>query len=191
MNSLYAVAWKVLLVRGLIALIFGVVAMVWPIGTALTLVVVWGFWALTDGVVNIASAFGRGVGGGQRVFFLIVGALGLVAAFFALFRPVSSAVALTWVLGFWLVLRGAFDLMGAFASDRTQPRWLLVVSGLLAVLAGGIFMANPGAAAVGLALWLGVIAVVYGIVLLAVAFAVRSAVNETVVESHHDRPARA
>ena len=78
-----------------------------------------------------------------------MGALALIAAFYAIFRPAASAVALTWVLGIWLIVRGIFELVGAFASTVATPRWLLALGGVLSLLLGFLFTANPGTGAAG------------------------------------------
>jgi uncharacterized membrane protein HdeD (DUF308 family) len=82
-------------------------------------------------------------------------------------------VALTWILGIWLVARGVFELVGAFASTVATPRWLLALSGVLSILLGFLFTANPGAGAVTVAFWLGLTALAWGAALVAVGVSVR------------------
>jgi uncharacterized membrane protein HdeD (DUF308 family) len=77
-----AVGWKLLVARGALGIIFGVMAMVWPITTAVALALLWGVWALTDGVSSIWQAFQPDAKG--RVGLVLMGAIALVAAFFAI-----------------------------------------------------------------------------------------------------------
>lgn len=166
------VSWKVLLVRGVIAILFGIVAIAWPTSTVIALALLWGFWALFDGVGSLVQAFQPESRGG-RVWLVIMGLVALVAAVFAIFRPAVTAVALTWILGIWLIVRGVFEAIGAFSSNLLLPRWLLLLGAALSLLLGVLFVANPGRAAVAIALWLGIAALVWGGVFVAMAISVR------------------
>ena len=88
--------WWMLLVRGIFAVLFGIMAMVWPSITAIAFAVVWGFWALLDGVVSIASAFRRGSSG--KVWLVVFGVISVIAGLVAIIHPGDVAVILTWVL---------------------------------------------------------------------------------------------
>lgn len=160
-----------LLVRGVVGVVFGILAMVWPRSTALALIILWGCWALADGVISLGTAFtSRGAGG--RVGLVLLGLLSLVVAFFAITSPGVTAAALTWVLGIWLVVRGVFELVGAFSAGTSANRWVLVAIGLLDGLIGVLLMANPGRAALGIAFLIGLLAFVWGLVFLGLAFVV-------------------
>lgn len=164
--------WHYLMLRGVIGVIFGVVAIAWPISTAIALAFLWGVWALVDGVGLLVQAF-QPEGESGRVWLAVMGVIALLAAFFAIFSPAVTAVTLTWILGIWLVVRGVFEAVGAFSSTRTAPRWYLLVSAVLSVVLGVLFAANPGASAVAIAVWLGIVAIAWGGVLVVTAFAVR------------------
>jgi uncharacterized membrane protein HdeD (DUF308 family) len=165
--------WSLLLIRGVAGIVFGVLAMAWPISTAIALAVLWGFWALVDGVSWLARAFGPGrIGGPDRVWWILMGAVSLLAAFFALFSPGVTAVTLTWILGIWLIVRGGADVAGAF-SQRGATRGLVLLGAATSILLGILFAANPGAGAVGIAVTLGIFAVVWGVFLVLAAFAAR------------------
>jgi len=166
------ISWGSLVVRGAVGIVFGILAMVWPTSTAIALALLFGFWALVDGVGSLAQAFQKDATG--RVWLVVMGVIALIAAFFAIFSPAVTAVALTWILGIWLVVRGIFELVGAFASSTQMPRWLLVAGGLLSIVLGVLFAANPGRAAVAIAFWLGLIALAWGIAFVVLGFVVRS-----------------
>jgi uncharacterized membrane protein HdeD (DUF308 family) len=166
-------SWKLLMLRGLIGIVFGIVAIAWPEQTIVVVVVLWGVWALIDGIGLAASAFTDGIGRGQRLLFLGMAAVALIVAFLAFTRPGMAAAALTWVLGVWLLVRGAFELVGALTAVQSAPRWLLVLGALLDIALGALFIANPGRAVVGIVWLLGVIAVAWGIVYLVLGLLVR------------------
>lgn len=162
-----------LLVSGGLAILFGIVATVWPIGTALTLVIVWGCYALVDGIAALVAAF-RPEGRRSRVLLLLSGIVGVLAGLIAVFRPISSALALAWVLGIWLVVRGVIEIVAALGHDHPRPRWLMILGGVLWIIAGILFVANPGAGALTISLWLGILAIVWGVLLVGAGLAVRS-----------------
>jgi uncharacterized membrane protein HdeD (DUF308 family) len=167
-------SWKVLVARGAMGILFGVVAIAAPVSTALAFALLWGIWALADGVGAIAQAFAPGGTPGARVLLVVMGAVALLAGVFAVTSPAVTAVTLTYVLGIWLVVRGVFELVAAIASTTAVPRALLVGGGLVDVLLGVLFVANPGRAAVGISVVLGLTAVVWGLVFVVVGLVVRS-----------------
>jgi uncharacterized membrane protein HdeD (DUF308 family) len=169
--------WKMLVVRGAIAII-------WPLSTAIALALLWGFWALMDGVGSIVQAF-QPESRGSRIWLVLIGVIALIAAFFAIFSPAVTAVTLTWILGIWLIVRGVFEAVGAFSSNMTTPRWLLLLSAALSILLGILFVANPGAGAVGIAVWLGITALVWGAAFVAIGLAIR---RELTGPGHAARP---
>jgi uncharacterized membrane protein HdeD (DUF308 family) len=82
-------------------------------------------------------------------------------------------VTLTWILGIWLIVRGAFEVFAAFSASRDAPRWLLLVTAGVDVILGILFVANPGSSVVAIAWVLGLVAIVWGIAFLATGFVVR------------------
>ena len=125
-KDLLTAAWKLLLLRGVIGIVLGIVLIAWPQATIVVLMVLIGIWALIDGIGLAAQVFAKGAGTGQRVLFGVMALVALVVALFAIFRPGVAASAVTWFIGIWLLVRGLFELVGAFSSTITAPRWLLV-----------------------------------------------------------------
>ncbi len=166
-------SWKVLVTQGVIAVVLGIIALVWPNITIIALVVIWGIWALIDGIAMGAAALRPGPTG-RRVLFGIMAVIGIVAAFYAFFRPGVTAAALTWVLGIWLIVRGLFELFGAFSSTLSTPRWLLVLVALLDLVLGILFVANPGTAVVAIIWLIGILAIAWGVVFVVLGLMVRS-----------------
>ena len=177
-KDLITATWKVLLLRGAVAIVLGIVLIAWPESTIVVLVVLWGVWALIDGIGLGAQAFAPGTGTGQRVFFGVMALIAVVVAFLALTRPGMTAAALTWVLGIWLIVRGAFELVGAFTATTSTPRWLLLLGAGIDLVLGFLFVANPGTSAVAIAVVLGIAAVAWGVVFVALALLARSAAKE-------------
>ena len=166
-----AVGWKHLVVRGVLGIIFGILAMAWPITTVIALAFLWGCWALVDGVSSIWQAFQPEAR--SRVWLVVMGVLALLAAFFAIARPAVTAVALTWILGIWLIVRGVDTVLANAPTSSKTPRWLLVLGGIFSLLLGFLFTANPGTGAVAVAFWIGLLAIAWGAAFIAVGFVVR------------------
>jgi uncharacterized membrane protein HdeD (DUF308 family) len=171
-KDLLSVGWKMLILRGVIAVVIGILVIAWPIESAIAFVLLWGFWALFDGVGDLIQAF-QPESAGSRLWLVVMGVISLLVAFFAITSPGLAAKALTWILGIWLILRGIFELVAAFSSSLPMPRWLLLLSAALSIVLGILFVANPGAGAVGIAVLLGVMALIWGVVFLVLGFMVR------------------
>lgn len=168
--------WKILLTQGVIAAVFGVVAMVWPEPTTITFVVIWGVWAFLDGVSALMVAASV-KSTGARVLYGCLGVIGLIAAGFAVLRPIDTVSALTWILGIWLIARGAIEVVAILLGRRDGMLLLGLAGAALSVAAGVLFAANPGAAAVSIAWLLGLIALLWGVVFVIAALVVRHAVR--------------
>ena len=178
MSEWLSAGWRLLVVRGVLGIVFGVIAIVWPDITLLALAVLWGVWALVDGVGSFAQAFQPGTEGGRRALLVVMGVIALLAGLFAIFRPFSAAVILAWVIGIWLIVRGVFELFGAFSSRRTLPRWLLLVGAVLSLVLGILCVMHPATATFVFVLWLGIVAVAWGIVFLVTGFVVRRGLKQ-------------
>lgn len=177
MRDMFSRSSLMLILTGLVAIAFGIVAMVNPVSTAISLVILWGSFALVDGVVAIIGVFQKGITGGMRIFLVVVGLLGIVAGLIAITRPITSAVTLTWILGIWLVVRGVVEVIDAFARQGSG-RWWLVLSAVLWIVAGLLFMANPGAAALTVTFWVGLLALGWGIFCVAAGVMARRRARE-------------
>lgn len=172
------VGWRVLLLRGALGIVFGIVAIAAPVTTAIAFALLWGLWALVDGIGLLVQAWQPGARAGGRVLLVVLAVIALLAGIVAVTNPGLTAVALTWILGAWLLVRGLFEIVGAFAATLTTPRALLVAGGLVDLLLGALFVFNPGRGVVGIAVLLGIIAIVWGTVFVVVAFLMRRLTGE-------------
>jgi uncharacterized membrane protein HdeD (DUF308 family) len=177
-KDLLTAAWKLLLVRGVFGIVLGIVLVAWPQATIVVVMVLVGIWALIDGIGLATQVFAQGASVGQRVFFGVMALIALVVALVAIFRPGTAASVVTWFLGIWLLVRGLFELVGAFSSTIAAPRWLLVLGALLDLVLGWLFVTNPGTAAVAVAWVIGLFAIAWGVVFVVLALAARSATKD-------------
>lgn len=177
-KDLLTAAWKLLLLRGVIGIVLGIVIMIWPQATIVVLMLLIGIWALVDGIGLAAQVFAKGAPAGQRVFFGVMALIALVVAVVAIFHHGTAASAIIWVAGIWLLVRGLFELVGAFSSTITAPRWLLVLGALLDLVLGYLFVTSSASSAVALAWLIGLLSVAWGVVFVVLALAARSAAKD-------------
>lgn len=184
-------SWKGLLLRGLIAVVFGIIAIAAPVAAALAFALLWGIWALADGIGAFIQAFAKDVvgmnadgsavmggrSGGEKALLILLGLIGVIAGLLAITSPGLAAVALTWILGIWLIVRGIFELVGAFSASAAGARGLLILGAVVDFLLGILFVANPGKSVVGIAVFLGILAIIWGVVMFVIAFMVRKQAN--------------
>lgn len=176
------IGWKILMLRGVMAIIFGFIAILAPITAAIAFVLLWGIWALADGIGSFVQAF-QNDGERSRWLHILMGVISLAAAFVAITSPGLTAVTLTWILGIWLLIRGAFEFAGAFGATIAGPRWLLFLGAVLDVVLGLLFILNPGRSAVALAVVLGITAVAWGAVFLTAGFLMRKEAKKATSEA--------
>lgn len=177
-KDLLTAAWKLLLLRGVIGIVLGIILVAWPQATIVVLMVLFGIWALIDGIGLAAQVFDKGAGTGQRVLFGVMALVALVVAMVAIFNPDKAASVITWLVGIWLLVRGLFELVGAFSSTVATPRWLLVLGALLDLVLGWLFVTHPGQSAKGIAVLIGILAIAWGVVFVVLALAARSATKD-------------
>src|SRR6478672_11509766 len=155
--------WWLLLLRGVAAIIFGVLAFAWPGVTLLTLILFYGAYALADGVLAIIAAITGGAPA-PRWWLAIVGLLGIGAGLLTFLMPGVTAIVLLFFIAGWAIATGVFQIIGAIQLRREiDNEWLLILGGAISVLFGiGILMA-PGAGALALLWVIGFYAIVEGI----------------------------
>lgn len=164
--------WWTFLVRGLLAVAFGLAALVWPDVTLLVLVALFGAFALLDGVISILF----GITGRESIrwWMVIWGLVGVAAGIGVFLWPTIGALALVYVIAGWAILTGAMEIAAAIAWRREiHNEWVLIVAGVLSVMVGGAMALFPGAGAVALVWLIGAYAVVFGVLLVIVAFRLR------------------
>lgn len=173
MQPTLAPTWQMLVLRGALGILLGILAIAWPISTALALITLFGLWALVDGVSSLVQAFVKPNPGLLRVALALMGLIGIVAGFFAIFHPIDAAVTLTWFLGIWLIARGVMELLLAFTASSLTPQWLILLGAVIDFVLGIMFALNPGKGALGILTFLGIVALVWGVAYLAAGFALR------------------
>ena len=162
--------WWVLALRGLAAIVFGVLAFAWPGITILSLVMLYGAYALVDGVFSIIAAIGGGTPA-PRWWLAIVGIIGILAGLIAFANPVLVGFYLLLFIGAWAVVSGIFEIIGAVRLRKEiDNEWMLILHGVITVLFGIMLMAWPVTSALALIWVIGAYAIAAGVIMIALAF---------------------
>lgn len=162
--------WWLFLLRGIAAIIFGILAFLWPGITLVTLVLFWGAFALVDGVLSLAHAF-MGGGMGSRWWLALVGLAGIAAGIVAFMAPGLTAVVLLLFFAGWAIALGVFQIVGAIQlRKQIDNEWTLILSGVVSVLFGILLIAMPAAGLVGFIWVIAAYAIVFGVLLIGFAF---------------------
>jgi uncharacterized membrane protein HdeD (DUF308 family) len=166
-------AWPLVAVRGVLAVLFGLFALIWPGATVLVLAILYGVYAIVDGIGGLMQAFRPG-DTGHRVAYGVLGALGIVAGVLVLVWPGITVLLLALLVGFWAIITGIAEIAAAIRlRKQIRGEAFLIAAGAISVLAGVLIVINPIAGAYGIALLVGIYALLYGIVLLVLAFRLR------------------
>ena len=165
--------WWLLLLRGIAAIVFGLLAFAWPGLTLLTLILFYGAFALVDGVLAIVAAITGGAPA-PRWWLAIVGLLGIAAGLLTFLMPGLTAVVLLLFIAGWAIATGVFQIIGAIKLRKEiDNEWLLILGGIISVLFGVSMMVAPGAGALALVWVIGAYSVVIGAIFVALAFRLR------------------
>jgi uncharacterized membrane protein HdeD (DUF308 family) len=162
--------WWVLLLRGILLIIIGLLAFVSP----LTWVIFVGIYILIDGITMLLSGFSDQPSGQSRWPLVILGILGLVAGLLILWEPALGAITLTTIIAVWAVIGGILTIISALRlREEIDNEWWLVLSGILAIIFGVLVFTNVLAGILTIAWVFGVFAIVVGILSIVLAFRVR------------------
>ena len=187
MNMLLARNWWALLIRGVLAVVFGVIAFLNPGITLAALVLLFGAYSLVDGVFSIVAGL-RAAQRHERWWpFALEGLLSIAVGIIAFLMPGATAFVLLMLASAWSIVTGLFRIAAAIRLRREiQGEWLLILNGALSVAFGVVIALWPAAGLVTLMWLVGFYAIVFGVILIALAFRLRSHGAR-----HPARPARA
>lgn len=152
-----------LALRGLLAIAFGLAALAWPGITLVTIALLFGAYALVDGVGSLISFFRRRVPERYRAAHLVAGVAAVGAGVLTLLWPAITALALTLLIGAWAVVIGVLDIVAA-TSGRGE--WWVGLIGALTIAAGMLVLLRPAVSALFIAQVIGVYAIIIGVLRL-------------------------
>ena len=167
--------WWLFLLRGIAGVTFGVLTFLWPGLTLVALTLLWGAYALSDGIIAIWAAFNASGGdAGPRWWLGLSGVVGILAGLVTFFYTGMTTLVLLMFIAIWAVIIGVVQIWGAIALRRVvQHEWLLILNGVLSVVFGVVLMAQPATGALALAWVIGWYAIFFGCLNVAFAFRVK------------------
>jgi uncharacterized membrane protein HdeD (DUF308 family) len=166
--------WWALALRGAVAILFGIAAFLRPDIALEALILLFGAYALVDGVFTIVGVFGGTRMGTPRWLLFVEGVVGVVAGLVAFILPGLTAVALLYLVAAWAVVTGVAQAATAIRlRQEIQGEWALIAGGVLSVLFGLVLAVLPAVGILSLIWLIGFYAVAFGVLLLITAFRVR------------------
>jgi len=172
--STLATNWRALALRGLIALLFGLVVLFWPSLVLTALSILFGIYAAVDGAITLVPALRSPDRGTRRTLPLAEGAVGIIAGLVALLWPGLTSIGLVYIIALWAVATGVLKILTAILlRAEVQNGWILAGSGALSALFGILLVALSRSDVPFLAPFVGGFAVVVGLALIVFAFRLR------------------
>lgn len=157
--------------RGVLAIVFGVLAILWPGVTATALVFLFAGYAFVDGILTIAASIRNREANERWWLGLLEGLVSIAAGVIAFLFPGMAAITIVFVVAVWAVITGVLEIAAAIRLRREiDNEWSLGLGGLLSVILGVIMIINPGAGLIGLVAIIAAYAILFGILMLVLAF---------------------
>jgi uncharacterized membrane protein HdeD (DUF308 family) len=162
--------WWVLLIRGMLGVLFGIMAFALPGLTLGTLVLIYGVYVLADGMMAIL------VGGRSHTLsFVLLGMLGIFVGIYTFIRPGITAVGLLFVIAVWAIVRGGTEIVTAIRLRKElSDEWMMILSGIISIFFGVALFVSPGAGALAMVWLIGGYALIAGVMLIVLAFKVHA-----------------
>jgi uncharacterized membrane protein HdeD (DUF308 family) len=177
--SLLSRAWWLLLLRGLIAIAFGVLTWRHPGLSLAALILLFGFYALFDGILDAGTALFGGHDQDHRWTLFLGGLVGIGIGLITLSSPGLTAFALLFYVAIWAIARGVLEIVAAIRlRQEIHGEWLLILGGLASVALGVMLIAQPAAGALTVLWLIGGYALVFGVISVMLAFRARSFSHE-------------
>jgi uncharacterized membrane protein HdeD (DUF308 family) len=167
--------WWAVVLRGALAVLFGLLTLIWPGVTVLVLVALFGAYALVDGVIALVTAV---VGGrenrSQRVWQIVEGVAGILIGIMTFAWPGVTTLVLLWLIAFWALVTGILEIVAAIRLRREiQGEWMLILSGALSVVFGLLLIVWPAAGALTVVTLIGIYALIFGAALVMLGLRLR------------------
>ena len=179
--------WWTFIIRGLVAVAFGVLAFLAPAWGIAVLVALFGAWALVDGVMGLVG--GIRSRGRDRSWWLSIleGIVGIVAGVFAFLFPVAAAGALIFIIAAWAIVTGVFEIVAAIRlREQIQGEFWLGLAGVASILYGVVIYLFPAAGALSIVWLIGSFAIAFGVFLLILGWRLRRINELAKIDAAHD-----
>lgn len=166
--------WWLLALRGALGVVFGLVALMMPAAAMLSLAIVFGAYLAADGILGIVAAVKAARREDRWGLLLAEGVVNIIVGILALVFPVGAVLAFVFMTSAWALITGVLMIAAAVKLDAAHGRWWLALSGVASVVFGVLLAISPLLGAVVLTWWLGTYGIVFGVMLLVLAFRLRA-----------------
>ena len=167
--------WWVPVLRGVVAIIFGVMAFAYPGLTVAVLVLLFGAWVLVDGIFRIIGAIGHRSSDPDWGWQLVIGILGIIIGFLTFHAPAITALALVIYIAAWALMIGVTEIVVAIKLRREiKGEWFLILMGVVSIIFAIMLLWNPLPGALALVWLIGSYAIVFGVLGIVFGFRLRS-----------------
>jgi uncharacterized membrane protein HdeD (DUF308 family) len=173
-GAVLAQNWWALALRGVIAILFGLLALLAPGAVLLSLALLFGVYVAVDGVLAIIASVRAARRHERWGLLLLEGLLNLAMGAVALLVPITAVLAFVLITAAWSLVTGGLMLAASFRLTRDQGRWWMALSGVVSLLFGAALVAAPLLGAVVLTWWFAGYAIAFGVFLLVLAFKLRA-----------------
>jgi uncharacterized membrane protein HdeD (DUF308 family) len=167
--------WWALALRGIVAFLFGLLTFVWPRISVIVLVSLFGAYVMVDGIFAVVLALRRAQEGQRHWWSLLIeGLIGIAAGVLTFVWPGITALVLLYLIAAWAIVTGVFEIAAAIRLRKEiKGEWLLALGGIVSMIFGFALMVMPVAGALAVVWLIGIYAIIFGILLLALAFRLR------------------
>lgn len=167
--------WGWVVFRGVIAILFGLIAFARPGAMAFSMVLVFGCFAFIGGIATVIAAARSGRAGQSWGALLVEGLLGIAIGALAVLWPASTALAFVWLIGVWAILSGVLEIISAIRLRKLiEHEWAMGIAGALSIAFGLLMLYRPIAGGVAVVWYLGAYALLFGVLMIVLGFRLRS-----------------
>ena len=173
MNAILAQHWWTIVLRGVIAVLFGIIALTAPGAALLSLAFLLGIYLLADGVIGAVGTIRAARAHRHWGTLLAESVLNFLMGLVALVMPGAAVFAFVLLMAVWALVSGGLMITAALRLHISHGRWWLVLGGMASVVLGILLATAPLTGAVVLTWWLGIYAIIFGVSLLACGWQLR------------------
>lgn len=175
MENTLARNWWLVVLRGVLAILFGLTAFVWPAITLVVLVWIFGVYALVDGLVSVGTGLSRAKASSRWWVFLLEGLVSIVAAAIAFIWPGLATLSIVLLIAGWAVLTGILEILAAIRlRHEINNEWLLALGGVISIALGVFLFFQPFAGGVAIIWTIAAYAIIFGVLLIALGFRLKN-----------------
>jgi uncharacterized membrane protein HdeD (DUF308 family) len=175
MRLVIANNWWSLVIRGIVAIIVGLISLLWPGITLSALVILFGAYALLDGIFSFVGAWRASQAHERWGSLLLEGVVGIAAAVVTLLWPAITLFTLIYIVAAWAIFTGALELTAAIKLRKhIAGEWLLALLGIASLVFGILVLLAPMTGGLVIAIWIGTYALIFGVMLVALGFRLRA-----------------